>query len=220
MRSALDITGRRFGRLVASHRTGSNRQGLAVWECACDCGRVVRAVASEVSRGKKLSCGCLARDTASTSARARTSSLTLDNYFSANTTRVESTGCIEWTGARDHDGYGVAWVGGRKLRAHRVALAAVLGQIDPSLMVCHRCDNPPCVNVEHLFTGTCKDNLQDAARKGRMAAGERNGRAKLSAEKVAEIRASDEPSPRIAARLGVSKTTILRIRSGECWRAC
>lgn len=81
--------------------------------------------------------------------------------------RVEkSAECWEWCGARDKNGYGLFKVGGRMRRAHRLALAATGVPID-GFYVCHRCDNPPCVNPEHLFLGTAQDNANDRDRKGR-----------------------------------------------------
>ena len=81
--------------------------------------------------------------------------------------RPEGT-CWVWTGVRDKDGYGQFVVNGKNQRAHRIAWAEVNGPIPDGMLICHTCDNPPCVEVSHLFMGTCKDNLHDAALKGRM----------------------------------------------------
>ena len=89
-----------------------------------------------------------------------------------------ANGCLEWTGHRDKDGYGDIGIKGANKRAHRVAWEEVYGPIPMGMKVCHHCDNPPCIDVEHLFVGTTKDNSQDASSKGRLAGintGERNG---------------------------------------------
>lgn len=77
------------------------------------------------------------------------------------------SGCWLWDGAVDGRGYGKYVRGGRHLQAHRVAYEETYGPIQSGLSVCHRSDNPLCVNPDHLFVGTPVDNMQDMSRKGR-----------------------------------------------------
>ena len=79
-------------------------------------------------------------------------------------------GCVLWIGTRNDDGYGVIGSGGmrgRMILAHRVAWELENGAITDDLKVLHKCDNPPCINVAHLFLGTVADNIHDMVAKGR-----------------------------------------------------
>ena len=133
--------------------------------------------------------------------------------------------CWTWTAARDKDGYGhfsinTAAPGGR---AHRASWVFANGPVPPGLCVCHRCDNPPCVNPGHLFLGTNSDNMRDREAKGRRVAvvGSAHGIAKLSESQVASILrrvAAGELRTAVAKDLGVHLVTVTRIVTGETWR--
>lgn len=95
-----------------------------------------------------------------------------------------SNDCIVWPGRLDKDGYGVINVAGHK-KAHRLIYTLFAGQIPPGLGILHSCDNPKCVNPAHLRPGTASDNARDRVVRGRSR---RNGKAKLTAEAVQQIR--------------------------------
>lgn len=80
---------------------------------------------------------------------------------------MTESGCIEWTGTIGSAGYGQTTWKYRKYNVHRLVYELKHGSIPEGLLVCHRCDNPRCFNIEHLFLGTQSDNIRDAWRKGR-----------------------------------------------------
>lgn len=137
----------------------------------------------------------------------------------------EADECWLWQGAMSANGYG-SFKTGRKVcdGAHRVAYT-LFNKASPGAMhVCHKCDDPRCVNPNHLFLGTRTDNMQDKIRKGRSRngdqRGEKNPRSKLSADQVAEVKAkilSGKTNTSIAKDYGVSHHLISKIRRGKAW---
>jgi len=101
-----------------------------------------------------------------------------------------ASGCMEWSGTRTDRGYGVVRIRHRQWRAHRLAWTAFNGPIPNGLFVCHKCDNPPCCNPEHLFVGTPQDNVTDAVKKGRHAGWPRTKRKELCRRKLHDMEAS------------------------------
>lgn len=144
--------------------------------------------------------------------------------------KVEKTDtCWLWRGLKFRSGYGRIGRNGKSVHTHRVSWELHNGPIPDGLFVCHKCDVPLCVNPAHLFLGTPLDNMRDMYKKGRSRPrrplngkhrGEGNPRAKLTQEKVAEIRrllsAGQRPAV-IAPAFGVAATTIYNIRAGETW---
>lgn len=128
-----------------------------------------------------------------------------------------SSGCWLWQHGRDSHGYGNAWHGGKHHGAHRVSWELANGPIPDGLCVCHKCDTPACVNPDHLFLGTHKDNAQDRDRKGRASAGDGHPGAKLTWAKVAAIRADNRTQRIISEDYGVARSLISRIRTGKSW---
>jgi hypothetical protein len=107
-------------------------------------------------RARKLSNNRAARK------RARSRPIEDWSAFDAQIKTVES-GCQEWQGQRNPDGYG--WF--KERQTHRLAFERANGPIPPGLLVCHSCDNPPCCNPDHLWLGTVADNTRDMLAKGR-----------------------------------------------------
>lgn len=126
--------------------------------------------------------------------------------------------CWEWTAARNAGGYGVCRLLGDNL-AHRSSWRLHFGEIPPGLVICHHCDNPPCVNPSHLFVGTRADNSADMVAKDRASRlrNERSPRARLTNAQVAEIRfrwSRGESAPTLGPEFGVHPATVSRIVRG------
>jgi len=145
---------------------------------------------------------------------------TLENFPQATLAdsfmnRVQKTdSCWLWTGTKNGYGYGIVLVDKLSKRAHRVSYEMFKGKIPDELIVLHSCDNPACVNPDHLSTGTKLDNNRDAMAKRRNAFGERNGHAKLSSDQVAFILQSDLKQVDLAKLLSVTQSHISRIKAG------
>lgn len=133
-------------------------------------------------------------------------------------------GCWIWTRGKTRFGYGDVVFKGKLMKIHRLVWTLTTGPIPPELELCHRCDNPPCCNPNHLFPGTHKENMRDMFRKGRRitAIGERAGSAKLTAEKVILLRklyATGKFSfSSLGTQFGVSKTQARSIVKGRKWK--
>lgn len=132
------------------------------------------------------------------------------------------TGCWEWTKAKAAAGYGVMSFYKRMVGVHRVAYRLFHGEIPNGMVICHKCDNPPCFNPEHLFLGTQKDNVHDMLRKGRLgkvgARGERNSHCKFTDEVVAKIRADFAlglPPRDLKAAYNISSAQLYRITRNQ-----
>lgn len=129
--------------------------------------------------------------------------------------------CWEWTGSINSEGYGNINIG-KTEKAHRFSYLAFHGKIDPLKVVCHKCDNPPCVNPHHLFLGTREDNLKDCIAKGRAkySHGESHRLAKLTSKDVLVIREllSKRSQLAIAKKFGVSDKSISNIKKNRTWK--
>jgi len=153
------------------------------------------------------------------------------NRFEKRVIQIPFSNCWHWVGSKNNHGYGVLTVYNRQnwrkrkdFAVHRLSYQMFKGEIPVGLLVCHHCDNRLCVNPEHLFLGTPDDNMQDKVKKNRQSklCLKYSKRAKLSVEKVKEIRYLFTKTPHIkVAELskiyGVSESLLYRVRKGERW---
>lgn len=145
--------------------------------------------------------------------------MNLKSRFESKFTPEPNTGCFLWIAARSRNGYGSFNIGRKARYAHRVSYELYIGEIREGMHVCHRCDQPLCVNPEHLFLGTPADNMADRDAKGRQARGEAKASAKLTEHQVRAIRAAEGLLQRELAELfGVSQTQIGQIRRRKRWK--
>ena len=146
--------------------------------------------------------------------------------FWARVNKNGPNGCWVWMGYCQRFGHG--WLGSERGLAHRFAWELLNGPLPDDKCLLHRCDNPPCVNPEHLFLGDRAANLADSVAKNRHAWGERSQHAKLTAEQVLDIRRSfrkdgnSRQSPsnakELAEKYGVKVLTINAIIAGRSWQ--
>lgn len=129
-----------------------------------------------------------------------------------------ATGCWNWRN-RDEKGYGRIKILGQKKRAHRISWSVFVGPIPEGKFVCHYCDNPACVNPEHLFLGGVTENALDAKHKRRYPTGNKHpkSRSKLSKDQILAIHSDKRKLREIATDYGVSITCVHKIRTGTSW---
>ncbi len=171
---------------------------------------------SDPSRGQFCSRKCM----------GRSQRVSLRERFTRLCSPKDKNGCILWTGGKVPKGYGTISLGGeiadQHAYAHRVAWELARGPIPPGLHVLHKCDIPGCVAIDHLFLGTNAENVADMMSKGRGPNGERSGSAKLTEEKVREIRdryaAGETDQHNLANEYGVGHANISAIVLRKTWK--
>jgi hypothetical protein len=157
----------------------------------------------------------------------------LHSRFNAKVGKKNENGCMEWQG-ESSNGYGRFNIGKITIAAHRISYEINVGAIPEGLFVCHKCDNPSCVNTEHLFVGTHQDNMQDMINKGRAPfkkgipvpqllsnKGSNHAIAILDEDKVKDIKLKLKNGIKgtvIAREYGVCDQAIYEIKNGKNWK--
>lgn len=128
--------------------------------CKCECGNIKIVYNSYLINGKNLNCGC-------------SSGIVRKDYDEdrkqkmLSKIKISSNGCWEWQKSKNLKGYGCFSYKGQPMSAHRVAWLLFKGDIPKNQCILHKCDNPSCINPDHLWRGTQSENMQDMIKKGR-----------------------------------------------------
>ena len=185
-------------------------------ECAC-CGRPfyrdIRCTYAYWAKAKFCSRECNAKQWSQLAASRRKP---IEDAFWERV--VKGPGCWDWSGLFGADGYPLLSWNAKNWRANRLSIQFSGRQLKDGELACHTCDNPRCVNPDHLFVGTPMDNMTDARRKGRMPVGEKTGAAKLRDADALAIKTSRENKDILAARYGITRASVQNIISGRTWR--
>lgn len=140
-------------------------------------------------------------------------------------TKINANGCWEWQGYKGPKGYGqtgwkyIVW------STHRLFYHLFIGPIPDGLLVCHKCDNPPCCNPEHLFLGTPMQNSTDAVMKKRIQYGESRPNAKLTESQALEILRVRALKPKghwgaiqLAEKFNVTRKAVENVADRKSWK--
>lgn len=210
--------GRVFGKLTVLDATRNGPHGRPAFICLCACGKSHIAKASAVLRGNIASCGCVWNEYARARGRELSSPEARKKRLLSSYDLDVTTGCWIWNGCLRRGGYGGFKMNGKSMTAPRASMLLLRG-IDPTgFYVCHTCDNPRCINPDHLFLGTPADNAADRDAKGRTARGRLGPRKRLTKVEAREILSSDQRNIDLARMYGVSERAICDMRRGRTWR--
>ena len=226
MRKRMNLKGKKFGRLLVIKRCKEHvtESGYISprWKCICDCGNTKIIRQQRLVNGTTKSCGCLHLEWAKKHGSQLNLIVDEKQYILDRIEINKKTECWEWTGTCFFNGYARAFLSSRKGKkysqhANRMSYEVFIGNIPKNMMVCHKCDNPKCVNPEHLFLGSHKDNMADMVKKKRSVSGNRHPNSKLKEKDIIKIRKSKESKLFLAEKYGVSICTIRDVLVRRTW---
>jgi len=156
--------------------------------------------------------------------RRQRTEMELRNYFWERVNKNGPNGCWLWTSWKTPGGYGAGNFNGVFLIASRLSVLLHNGKLDTTKAVCHKCDNRRCVNPDHLYEGTYKENFRDMFVRGRYVfmRGSANGHSKLNEQQVKEIRESFSPrritKQMLADKFCISLSVIEQVIARKTWK--
>lgn len=210
--------GQRFGKLVLIRKVSRGQkkpQVSAKWLCSCDCGKEKTVTQNCLQIGSTRSCGCLINRVSDDGYNERI------KVRIQKTIKIDEKKCWLWIGAKHRQGYAIISYKRKPSLGHRVSWMVYKGEIPESMKICHICDVTSCVNPEHLFLGSQKENVKDAVEKGKFYGrnlGKR--RTKLNWDQVQSIRnlhSKGIDRKELQQRFRVGQTCIAKILTGRSW---
>lgn len=198
MGKAQDAIGKKFGILTVVKICGK-KNSYNLLECLCDCGKTRITNLTELTRKRTCnpSCGCL---------KGKREDNWINRFFNFV---IKKNGCWDWKGSINKSGYTQFYLKSKNTTGHRTSWIIHKGEIPETMCVCHICDNPRCVNPDHLFLGTHKENTQDMIKKERRVIIRKIE--KNNYNKIFEMYSNNIPQHEIANIYGVTQTTISKI---------
>lgn len=220
----IDLTNRQFGRLKVLMRTNEKYvNGAYKWMCMCSCPKktIIYISGSRLRAGDVNSCGCITNP-------CNEEYLKNLNYRLVKNSKLNTENqCIEWIASKDRCGYGKVCISRNgketETKAHRASWLVYNGKIPNDKIVCHKCDNPSCIRIEHLYLGTFKDNMQDKVKKGRHKGprGETHHMAKISeiqAREILEMKGKGITSIEISKKYNICSSSVTGIWARRIWK--
>lgn len=208
----IDMTGKKYGywtvlkKEIKTNQKKSNSRAAA-WLCKCKCENE-KIIDGDILRdGSSKSCGCWDN---------------FENGFERalkTKTKLLENGCVDWLGRRDRDGY--PRYGEKSKIVSRLIYEKTHGKIPDGMCVCHTCDNPGCVNIEHLWLGTIRENNYDKLKKRRTIFGSKHHKTKLIESDIIHIKLLYNEGvfqSIIAKEYDISQTTVSHIVLGKGWK--
>lgn len=207
MPKGYELEGQKFNCLTVINRVENPKRKERKWKCKCTCGGTTSVVTYDLTSGHTKSCGCV-------------HGLTPKKYIKSKT-KTDDNGCWIWIASSRRRGYGIVSLNKKQWIASRLSYSLFKGEIPEGMFVCHHCDNPRCINPDHLFLGTAKDNGVDMANKGRSAKGEKNGNVSITAKEASDIKkmlAEGLSGEKISEKTGISIHIVYHIKTGKTWK--
>lgn len=210
-----NLNSQKFHMLTPINCLDNKQNSYSIWRCKCDCGKYTNAKASDLIYGKRKSCGCLQG--------VKDPIKNFEKHFK----KGNEDECWLWEAYKLPSGYGLFQISHGEYRQHWLAHRfSYVSYIDSTTLtdgdvICHSCDNPSCVNPDHLFKGTHQDNVNDKINKGRQLRGESVYNSKLTETDVRLIRKlllkGDLTQTKIGTIFNVSGSVVTDIKKGRTW---